>query len=183
MRRAVRGAFAALLVVGLGLIGQGCAESRSGRVAEPGDTPNFQVTNHHVEHIHLYVDGGSIADVGAGETKQFVIKAGYRTLELREAGSTTREWQGNYDFSTSLLTFSYDPSVTENLSVTNDGPEDVVIYVDGVDLGTVRVNRTRTWLIKSGRRSVHAREDGDLTADYIGDFNFNTSELVQLTYR
>lgn len=174
-------ASAALLLV-LGLGAQGCSKSSSGGVAGPGDDPNFIVTNRHVKRIHLYVDGSSIGDVAAGATEGFVVRGGFRRLELRESGSNVRKWQGNYSFSTTDLLFSYDPTVGENLRVTNNGPDTVEVFVDGQRIGRVYVGQTRDWLIDSGRWEVHAREEGDLTFEYLGRFNFNTSELVQLTY-
>lgn len=166
----------------VGLLVQGCSHSSSGHPAGPGDIANFEVTNRHNELIHLYVDGGSIGDVDAGRTEDFVVKAGFRSLEIRESGSSRREWQGDYDFTSSLLTFTYDPRVNENLRVTNNDNDDVEIFVDLVYVGTVRSNATRDFLIVSGRYDLHAREDGTTILDYVGTFNFNTSELVVLTH-
>ncbi len=180
--RAVSGLASAALLAALAVGAQGCSESSSGRVAGSGDDPNFIVTNHHVERIHLYVDGASIGDVGPGATEEFVIRSGFRRLELRESGSSVREWQGDYSFSSTDLSFSYDPTVGENLRVTNNGPEAVEVYVAGDYIGEVSVGQTRNWLIDSGRWEVHVREDGDIDFDYLGEFNFNTSELVVLTY-
>lgn len=180
--RAVSGLASAALLLALAVGAQGCSKSSSGSVAGSGDDPNFIVTNHHSERIHLYVDGASIGDVPAGATEDFVIRGGFRRLELRESGSSVREWQGDYSFSSTDLLFSYDPTVGENLRVTNNGPEAVEVFVDGQYIGSVSVGQTRDWLIDSGRWEVHVREDGDIDFDYLGLYNFNTSELVQLTY-
>ena len=163
----------------LGATAAGCAP-RDVSYAGP---VNLRVTNLDADRLHVYVDGDSVGDVSPGATAGFSIRSGNRRLELRESGALTREWQGDYDFSTSsIVAFVYDPSVTENLSVQNTGVVDMEVFVDLQYVGTVRVGESQTWLIRSGQREVHAREVGAVALDWIGDYNFNTSELVQLTF-
>lgn len=173
----------AALVVSLGAAAPGCSHSHVGREAVFGDTVNLRITNRDSERIHIYVDGDSVGDVRAGGSTDFAIRPGTRRLEIRESGQVSREWQGDYDFSTSsIIRFVYDPSVLENFTVENTSAVDMEVFVDLEYVGTVRVGQTRGWLIRSGRWDVDAREEGTFTLDWIGRYNFNTSEHVQLTF-
>jgi hypothetical protein len=178
-------ALAAPLAAGIAL--QGCSH-KSGRSVPLGDpNANLEVTNAGARTIHVYVDRRELGSIRPGQTRAFDILNGIRPVHIRESGESTLTYYGDFNFfSGQLVGITYQPGLTHNLTVINDGPRTLHVHVDWFEVGEVPPLEQRDFLITPGLHDVHFRERGDSTYDFVGEFDFpalvDDQELV-LIYR
>ncbi len=158
-----------------------CGGSSSGN-AVPSGQGNFAVENLDNESVHVFVSGSEIGSVGPGATQDFAVDAGRRTVEFRERGDTFRTSHGVYSFNTaSNLRLRYDPGFAFNLRVTNQRLDRVEVFADFVSYGSVGPGETLELRIETGLRDLAFRRTGRSTADFFGTYNFNHTDLVEVT--
>ncbi|MBL4848207.1 MAG: hypothetical protein JKY65_22040 [Planctomycetes bacterium] len=174
-----------LLAIALGssvLLGA-CGGSGSGNAVAPG-TGNFVIENLDNETVHVFASGSEIGTVGPGAKQDFSINDGNRTVEFRETGSTFRTSHGAYSFdAASTLELRYDPGFAFNLRVTNQRADTVEVFADLVNYGSVGPGLTVEFRIETGRRELAFRRTGSTTADFFDVYNFNHTDLVDVTTR
>lgn len=158
-----------------------CGGSSSGNAVASGQG-NFVVENLDNETVHVFASGSEIGTVGPGLTQDFAVDAGRRTVEFRERGDTFRTSHGVYSFNTaSNLRLRYDPGFAFNLRVTNNRGDTVEVFADFVSYGSVGPGRTEEFRIDTGRRDLAFRRTGSSTADFFDTYNFNHTDLVEVT--
>ena len=158
-----------------------CGGSSSGN-AVPSGQGNFAVENLDNESVHVFVSGSEIGSVGPGATQDFAVDAGRRTVEFRERGDSFRTSHGVYSFNTaSNLRLRYDPGFAFNLRVTNQRLDRVEVFADFVSYGSVGPGETLELRIETGLRDLAFRRTGRSTADFFGTYNFNHTDLVEVT--
>lgn len=158
-----------------------CGGSSSGN-AVPNGQGNFVVDNLDNETVHVFVSGSEIGTVGPGATQDFAVDAGVRTVQFRERGDTFRTSHGVYSFNTaSNVRLRYDPGFLFNLRVTNQRVDTVEVFADLVSYGSVRPGETIEFRIETGARDLAFRRTGSSTPDFFGNYNFNHTDLVEVT--
>jgi hypothetical protein len=172
----------ASLLVAFGATFSGCGSSSGGQVTG-ASTSNLTIENATGKSLHVFVSGGEVGEVLPGATARFFIDPGFREVEFRERGDSLRDSQGFYDFTTSdTLRLVHDPSVGFNLRVINQRGDSVEVIVGAREYGKALPLQTQTFKIDTGRRDLFFRRTGTSTADYFGTFNFNTTDVVEVTY-
>lgn len=170
-----------LVAVASSLVLGACGGSSSGNAVGAGQG-NFVVENLDNETIHVFASGAEIGTVGPGLTQDFAVDSGLRTIEFRERGDTFRTSHGVYSFNTaSNLRLRYDPAFVFNLRVTNQRVDTVEVFADFVSYGSIGPGQTREFRVDTGERQLAFRRTGSSTADFFGTYNFNHTDLVEVT--
>lgn len=162
-----------LVTSGLGVVAAGCG-SKSGRQVAPGSSSaNLTVTNNSPVTIDVHVDYAKVGEVQPGSAGYFQVLAGIRAIHVRERGESFYRYYGDFVFdSSSLLGLTYWPGHTRNLVVQNDGVVTIDLYVDGIEVASVRPGERRDLFVSPGRRDLHVRERGDSSLTFVGTFDF-----------
>jgi hypothetical protein len=167
-----------LTILVVSAVAAGCGNRSGTRVNAGSPSANLRVINSSNDAITVFVDGADLGSVARGDLEDFDVRTGARDVHFREAGESFRRFQGAFNIQDAgspgaqRIDLTYQPGVSRNFTVRNEDFDDIIVRVDGQEIGLVRAFEASDFLVVAGTRQVEFREDSTVGQIDAGTWTF-----------